>query len=78
MELLELKSLCSLRAVLLDSLAMSRLTETMGERISSAEDRAFVFGLVGTGVATVFVVAAIYISALLVARGLGLFGSAAS
>jgi hypothetical protein len=56
---------------------MGGLTETVSERRSSAEDGAFVFGLVGTGVATVFVAAAIYISVLLVARGLGLFASAA-
>jgi len=80
MVLAELKSLCPLLVVLLHSLAMSGLTEIVDEPISSVDDDVplYVFRLVGTVVATVSVAAAIYISVLLVASGLGPFASAAS
>ena len=64
---------------LLDFPTVGGLTKLLRERISPATDDASrsVILLVVTIVATVFVVAVIYISVSLLARGLGLFEPAA-
>jgi hypothetical protein len=59
---------------------MDEPTEPLSETISRAADDTVlsVISLAVTVFATVFVVAAIYVSVLLVGRGFGLFGGAAT